>query len=195
MRQSGKALGIVIGVLVGVLVVGLLGFNWYRTGYNKAVTLEETAKGAWSEVDNQLLRRFELIPNLVNTVKGYASHEKELFESIAQSRTKYFQGATPSEKLKANSEMTGLLSRLLVLKETYPDLKANQSFLSLQDSLEGTENRIAVARTRFRDAVKALNAYKRALLGEFFCTKAGVEAMEYFEAPEEAKAGAPKVEF
>jgi LemA protein len=159
------------------------------------VTFEETAKGAWSEVDNQLQRRFELIPNLVNTVKGYASHEKELFESIAQSRTKYFQGTSPSEKLQANSQMTGLLSRLLVLKESYPDLKANQNFLSLQDSLEGTENRIAVARTRFRDAVKALNAYQRALIGKYFCAKAEVEPMEYYEASEQAKGDAPKVEF
>ena len=195
MRQSGKALGVVIGVLIAVLLVGLMVFNWYRGQYNRAVTLDETAKGAWSEVDNQLQRRFELIPNLVNTVKGYASHEKELFESLAQSREKYFQGASPAEKMQANSQLTGLLSRLLVLKETYPDLKANQNFLALQDQLEGSENRIAMARTRFRDAVKALNAYKRSFFGGHFCAKTGVESMEYYEAPEQAKAGAPKVEF
>lgn len=195
MRHSGKALGIVIGILVAVLLVGLLTFNWYRSNYNRAVGLEETANGAWSEVDNQLQRRFELIPNLVNTVKGYASHEKELFESIAKSREKYFQGSTPTEKLQANSTMTGLLSRLLVLKETYPDLKSNQNFLALQDSLEGTENRIAVARTRFRDAVKALNTYERSFFGGYFCEKADVEPMEYYEASEQAKGEVPKVEF
>jgi len=91
--------------------------------------------------------------------------------------------------------MTGLLSRLLVLKEAYPELKSNQNFLALQDSLEGTENRIAVARTRFRDAVKALNAYERAFFGRYFCEKVGVEPMEYYEASEQAKGEVPKVEF
>ncbi len=195
MRQSGKALGIVIGILIALLLVSLMVFNWYRGQYNKAVTLEETAKGAWSEVDNQLQRRFELIPNLVNTVKGYASHEKELFESLAKSREKYFQGATPGEKLQANNAMTSLLSRLLVLKETYPELKANQNFLALQDQLEGSENRIAVARTRFRDAVKDLNRYQRAFFGGYFCGKAGVEPMAYYEASEQAKTETPTVEF
>jgi LemA protein len=193
MKQSGKALWIVIGVLVFLMVAG---FGFYRSGYDKAVRYEQATKKAWSDVDAVLQRRFDLIPNLVNSVKGYATHETELFQSLAQSREKYFQpGSSPADKIQASNQLTGLLSRLLVLKETYPELKANQNFLALQDQLEGTENRIAVARTRYNQAVETLNGYERALIGSFFCKKAGVEPAEYFEAGELAKGAPPKVEF
>ncbi len=193
MRQSGKAIWIVLGVLVLLVVFG---FGWFKSGYDRAVRYEQAAKKTWSDVDAVLQRRFDLIPNLVNTVKGYAAHEKELFESLAQSREKYFQpGSSPANKIQASNQLSGLLSRLLVLKETYPDLKANQNFLALQDQLEGSENRISVARTRYNAAVETLNGYERAFIGAFFCKRAGVEPAEYFDATEEAKAGAPPVEF
>jgi LemA protein len=193
MRQSGKAIWIVLGVLILLVVFG---FGWFKSGYDRAVKYEQAAKKTWSDVDAVLQRRFDLIPNLVNTVKGYAAHEKELFESLAQSREKYFQpGSSPADKIQASNQLSGLLSRLLVLKETYPDLKANQNFLALQDQLEGSENRIAVARTRYNGAVEALNGYERAFIGSFFCKRAGVEPAEYFDATEQAKAGAPTVEF
>lgn len=191
MRNSGKAWVI----LVVILFVALIAFGWYISGYNKAVGLDEAAQKAWSNVDAVLQRRLDLIPNLVETVKGYASHEKELFESLAGSREKYFQSDTRADKIKASNELSGLLSRLLVLREAYPELKANQNFLALQDQLEGTENRIAVARTRYNDAAKQLNSYTREFFGSFFCKKAGVEKTEYFEATPEAKKEPPKVKF
>lgn len=194
MRQTGKALGVLVGALIGFVVIGLLAFNWYRSGYDRAVTYEQAVEKTWADVDAQLQRRFDLIPNLVSTVKGYAEHETELFTSLAQSREKYFQGATPADKMEASNQLTGMLSRLLVLKETYPELKANQNFLALQDQLEGTENRIAVARTRYNEAVATLNTYARKFFGRMFCEKAGVEPAEPFKATEQAKTEVPKVE-
>jgi LemA protein len=141
-----------------------------------------------------LKRRYDLIPNLVETVKGYAKHERELFENIANARTKYFQANTVQDKIQASQQIEGLLSRLLVLRETYPQLKANESFLKLQDSLEGTENRIAVERMRYNDAVKVLNTYRRSVFGRFFASLAGVNEAKYYEVPE-AEKEAPKVKF
>ena len=195
MRNDGKVWVVLVGVLVVLLLIGLMIFGWYRGGYNKAVNLEEGAKTAWSNVDAQLQRRLELVPNRVSTVKGYASHEKELFENIAKSREKYFQSGSRAEQIEASNEMTGFISRLLFLTEAYPELKASENFLALQSQLEGTENRIAVARTRYNDAAKQLNSYKRQFFGRYFCRWAGVEAVDYFEASEQAKTEVPKVEF
>lgn len=195
MFRSGKGALFIIAILVLVLVIiGGIGFSWYINGYNKAVRLDEEAKTAWANVDTALQRRLDLIPNLVETVKGYASHESDLFEKIAMARTQYFQSNNPEQKMQSANMMTGLLSRLLVLKEQYPELKANQNFLSLQDTLEGTENRINVARTRYNEAVKELNVYTREFIGSFFARRAGVEAMPLFEAAPEAQE-APKVNF
>jgi LemA protein len=194
MKRSGAAwIAMVVVLLVLLVAVGVI-FTWYISGYNRAVALSQGAKEAWSNVDTALQRRMDLIPNLVETVKGYAKHEKEIFENIAQARTKYFQSNTPADKMAASNDMTGLLSRLLLLKETYPELKANQSFLSLQDQLEGTENRINVARTRYNEAAKALNTYASEYFGSFFCKSAKVEPVPYFEAAPAAKE-APKVTF
>ena len=135
-----KNLLIVLGVIVAlVLLVG----GWVMSGYNRVVTMDENVKTAWAQVDNQLKRRFDLIPNLVETVKGYATHEKEVFEHLADARTKYFQAPDVKGKIEASGDFERALSRLLVLQETYPQLKANESFLKLMDSLEGTENRLA----------------------------------------------------
>ncbi len=195
MLRSGKVWVVIVAVLVVLLLIGFIGFRWYVSGYNKAVSLEESVGQAWSNVDAQLQRRLELVPNLVATVKGYATHEKELFESIAKSREQYFQQNTPAAKMQASNQLSGLLSRLLVLQERYPDLKANQNFLDLQTQLEGTENRIAVARTRYNEVAQRLNSYARSFFGSFFCTKAGVKKADYFEATDQAKTEVPEVNF
>ena len=158
MRNTGKVWVVLVAVLGGVLLAGFIGFRWYMGSYNRSVAYDEFAKKSWSDVDAQLQRRLDLIPNLVQTVKGYAEHEKGLFESIAQSREKYFQG-NQAEKMEASNQLSGFLSRLMVLQEAYPDLKANQNFRDLQGQLEGTENRISVARTRYNEAVGRLNTY------------------------------------
>lgn len=195
MKYQGKGTLIILGVLlVGVLVVGAMVFGWYLSGYNKAIRLDEEAKTAWANVDSALQRRMDLIPNLVETVKGYAAHEKELFEHIADARTKYFQSNSVAEKIDTSNQLSGLLSRLLVLQEQYPELKANQNFLALQDSLEGSENRINVERIRYNAAVKELNIYAREVFGSFFCRRAGIEPMKPFEAADAARQ-APTVNF
>ncbi len=182
-------------IVVGVIVlIGFMTFSWFIKGYNNVIAMDENITGKWAQVENQLKRRYDLIPNLIETVKGYASHEKELFENIANARTKYFQANTVNAKVQASTQLEGFLSRLLVLREAYPELKANQNFLKLQDSLEGTENRIAVERKRYNEAVQILNTYIRTFFGRFFATFAGVSSAEYYEIPEAEKA-APKVKF
>jgi LemA protein len=198
MKKSGQAasLAVFLIAIVGiVLLLGLAAGGFYISGYNRAVRLDQAAGKAWADVDAQLQRRLDLIPNLVATVQGYATHEKEIFENIAQARTKYFQADSVPGKIQASNELTGLLSRLLVLQEQYPQLKANQNFLSLQDQLEGTENSIAVARTRYNEAVQALNTYTKEFLGSFFAKRAGVASKPFFETTEAARAAPPKVDF
>ena len=195
MRNFGKTWVVLIAVLIAILLIAVGVFRWYIGGYNKAVNLKEETEKAWADIDAALQRRLDLVPNLVSTVKGYAEHEKELFENIAKSREKYFQAGNRAEKIEASDQLTGFLSRLLMLQERYPDLKANQNFLDLQVALEGTENRINVARTRYNEAAKLLNAYTRQFFGSFFCKRAGVDKVEYFEATEQAKTEVPKVEF
>jgi len=191
MSKSLKTILIIVGVflLVGFLVIGKI-----IAGYNTVIAMDENVKGKWAQVENQLKRRYDLIPNLIETVKGYAKHEKELFENIAEARTKYFQAKTVKDKVESANRLEGVLSKLLFLQERYPVLKANQSFLKLQDSLEGTENRIAVERKRYNDAVQGLNTYIRTFMGRFFATLASVEKAEYYEIPELEKA-VPKVAF
>jgi LemA protein len=187
---GGVLLALVGAVAVAALVVGGCAYS----GYNRAIGLDERVDADWAQVENVLQRRYDLIPNLVETVKGYAGHEKEIFEAVAESRTKYFAAGNREEKIEAANGLERALSRLLVLKETYPELKAQTSFLSLQDELAGTENRIAVERKRYNDAVRELNAYVRQFPGRIFAGWAGVEQAKYFEVAEEAKA-APKVNF
>ncbi len=176
---------VVAAVVVGGCVYG---------GYNKAVAFDENVKSAWAQVDNQLQRRFELIPNLVETVKGVAAQEQDVFLGIAKARESYFQSKSPADQAKAATGFESALSRLLVLRETYPELRSNENFLKLQDSVEGTENRLSVERQRYNETVKVLNTYSRKLLGQFYCDLAGVEKAEYYEVPDAAKT-APKVDF
>lgn len=187
----GKVLLIMlVAILGGVLLVG----GCIYSGYNRAITLDEDVKSAWAQVENQLQRRFDLVPNLVETVKGVAGHEKEVFLGIAKARESYFQAKSTGQKAKAAGMFESALSRLLVLRETYPQLKANESFLKLQDSIEGTENRLGVERKRYNESVKQINTFSRKLLGRLYASLAGVERAEYFEVAEEAKA-VPKVDF
>jgi LemA protein len=195
MRTFGKAWVVLVAVVIALLLVGLMGFGWYVSGYNKAVNLQQAAEKAWADIDAALQRRLDLVPNLVNTVKGYATHEKELFENIAKSREKYFQAGSREGKIEASNQLTGFLSRLLMLQENYPELKANENFRDLQVALEGTENRINVARVRYNEAARLLNSYTKELFGSYFCKKAGVKAVAYFEATKQAKTEVPKVEF
>jgi len=189
-----KTLKMVLIVLGIILFLGLMAGGWIVGGYNRVIAMDEAIKGRWAQVENQLKRRYDLIPNLVQTVKGYAAHEKELFENIAEARTRYFQAADPKGKIEASNRLEGALSRLLLLQERYPQLKANESFLKLQDSLEGTENRIAVERRRYNEAVQALNTYIRTFFGRFFATLAGVSSATYYEVPEPEKT-VPQVKF
>jgi len=185
----------VVLIILGVIAVFAIGAIMYGVGeYNKVVAMDEQVKSQWAQVDNQLKRRYDLIPNLVEVVKGYATHEKELFEHIADARTKYFQAPTPKDKIAASGQLEGVLSRLLVLQETYPQLKANEGFLKLHDDLAGTENRIAVERMRYNDTVKVLNTYRRSVFGKFFASLAGVNEAQYYELPQ-AEKEAPKVKF
>ena len=189
-----KRLKIILVVVGAVLLIGLMAFGKIVAGYNQVIAMDENIKGRWAQVENQLKRRYDLIPNLVETVKGYAGHEKELFENIARARTEYFQAKSPKNKITAANRLEGTLSRLLLLQERYPNLKANQSFLKLQDSLEGTENRISVERKRYNDAVQILNTSIRTVFGRFYAMLAGVSSAEYYEIPEAEKA-APKIKF
>jgi LemA protein len=191
MNNGVKALLIILGVIV-VFAVGAI---MYSVGeYNKVVTMDQQVKTQWAQVENQLKRRYDLIPNLVEVVKGYATHEKELFEHIADARTKYFQASGPKEKAAASGQLEGVLSRLLVLQETYPQLKANESFLKLHDDLAGTENRIAVERMRYNETVNVLNTYRRTVMGKIFASLANVNEAQYYEIPQ-AEKEAPKVKF
>jgi LemA protein len=194
---SGWKIGCLAVVGVVVLLAVILGVAFVNL-YNKSVKMDEGVKEKWSEVENQLKRRYDLIPNLVETVKGYAAHEKEVFTRIAEARAAYFSAKDVGEKAKAAGDLERSLSRLLMLKETYPQLKADQNFLKLQDSLEGTENRIAYARTQYNEAVKELNSFVRSFFGRFFAAFTGVKEAEYFEIPEEQKEQmqqAPAVKF
>ena len=191
MSKKLKTILIVVGV---ILLVGFMVFGKIIAEYNRVIAMDENVKGKWAQVENQLKRRYDLIPNLVETVKGYAKHEKELFENIAQARTQYFQAKDVKNKIKASNQLEGVLSRLLLLQERYPVLKANESFLKLQDSLEGTENRIAVERKRYNESVQILNTYIRTFFGRFYAMFAGVSKAEYYEVPEAEKA-VPKVKF
>ncbi|NQT70149.1 MAG: LemA family protein [Desulfobacteraceae bacterium] len=189
-----KNLKIILITLGAILLVGLMFAGKLISGYNQVIAMDENVKGKWAQVENQLKRRYDLIPNLVETVKGYAKHEKELFENIAEARTKYFQAKNVNDKIKASNRLEGVLSRLLLLQERYPVLKANESFLKLQDSLEGTENRIAVERKRYNESVQLLNTFVRTFFGRFYAMFAGVSNADYYEVPE-AQKSVPKVNF
>lgn len=181
--------------LLMITIVLYLGVTLSGCGtYNNLVTLDEGVKEAWSQVDTQLQRRFDLIPNLVETVKGFATQEKEVFIGVTEARSKVGGANTIPEKIEANNQLTSALSRLMVVVERYPDIKSNENFIRLQDELAGTENRIAVARRRYNEAVKLLNVAVRSFPSNLLANWFKFEKAEFYEAPAEA-AAPPKVQF
>lgn len=186
--------------MLGVLAIIAL---WAVNGYNGLVAGEEEVESAWSQVENQYQRRADLVPNLVATVKGYAAHEQETLEGVVEARAKATQitidpaNATPEQLLafqQAQGELSQALGRLLAVAENYPDLKANENFRDLQAQLEGTENRITVARQQFNDSARAYNTKVRRFPSNIIASICGFEKKPYFEAEEGANK-APKVEF
>ncbi len=190
-------------VLIVIAVVVLSIFFWFKGTYNGMVNMSEGVAAQWSNVENQYQRRLDLIPNLVNTVKGYAAHEENTLTEVVNARAKATQMQLNIDQLdeatlkKLNSvqgELSSALSRLMAISENYPDLKANQNFLDLQAQLEGTENRIAVERRKFNDAAHSYNAYIRQFPKNMIAGMFGFTAKPYFEANAGAE-NAPKVEF
>ncbi|WP_442891437.1 LemA family protein [Dendrosporobacter sp. 1207_IL3150] len=179
---------IIAGVIVALIAI--MGIS----GYNSLITLNEGINGKWAQVENQLQRRADLIPNLVATVKGYAAHEQTAIQSVADARAKLAGAQGPAAKAEANSELSGALSRLLVVVENYPNLKADQNFRALQDELAGTENRLAVARKDYNDSVQVYNTKIRSFPSSIYAGMLGFSAKEYFKAEEGAKQ-TPKVQF
>jgi LemA protein len=188
--------GLLVGLgIVGVLVVILLlVFGSYISAKNQMVAKDEAVKAQWSQVDVVLQRRADLIPNLVATVKGYATHEETVFGDIANARAGLLNAKDPQSKMEANGRLDGALGRLLAISENYPDLKANQNFLSLQTQLEGSENRISTERRRYNQVVQDYNTFIRQFPNSIWAGIAGFQPKPNFEASEGART-APKVSF
>jgi len=180
--------------LIIVLVVVLLLVFWVIGKYNSFVVLNESITNQWAQVENQLQRRFDLIPNVISTVKGITKQEQEVFGMLAEARTRYAGSTTVDEKAKTAGEVESSLARLLVIAENYPELKSSQSFRDLTVELEGTENRISVERMKYNDLVKNLNASVKMFPNSILASIFGVEERVYFEITEEA-ATVPKVDF
>lgn len=190
------------GTIIIVAVVAIIAI-WAISGYNSLVSMDENVSGQWSNVETQYQRRADLIPNLVNTVKGYAAHEKETLEGVIAARSQATQikvdptDLTPeklAEYQKAQGQLATALGKLLAITENYPDLKANQNFLELQAQLEGTENRINVARKNFNDAAKAYNTAIRRFPKNLLAGMFGFDKRAYFEAAEGVEQ-VPQVQF
>ena len=182
-----------IGAIVLLAAVFLGGAFISRR--NEMVTQKEAIKGAWAQVDNVIQRRADLIPNLVNTVKGYATHEQKVFDDIAAARAQLGGARSPAERIAANSQLDGALSRLLVVVENYPNLKADQQFLRLQDELAGTENRIAVERRRYNEVVQQYNTNIQIFPNSLVASLSGFQREDAYFKAEGAAREVPKVDF
>lgn len=180
--------------LIALCAVFVISIFIVLAGINKVISLEESVKSSWAQVENVLQRRYDLIPNYVETVKGYAKHEKDVFVTVTQARSKVGNASSVKEKIDSNTDLSSALARLLVVVEQYPQLKADQNFQMLQYELAGTENRIAVERRRYNESVKELNSYIRRIPGRFYAKIMGIGPRPYFEVKDEAKE-APKVSF
>lgn len=197
---KNKTLWITLAI-IAVLLIG--GFSWGKGTYNTLVTEDESVKTAWSQVENQYQRRMDLIPNLVNTVKGYATHERETLEGVVSARAEATKTTIDPSNLNeesikkfqvAQGELSSALSRLMMVLERYPDLKANQNFMELQAQLEGTENRISVERKRFNEVAQSYNTKVRSFPTNVLAGMFGFQPKAYFSAEAGAEK-APKVEF
>ena len=185
----------VVIVIVILALIAFAAFGQYVGVRNTLVTKNEAVKASWSQVDIVLQRRADLIPNLVATVKGYAQQEQTVFGDIAKARSALLSAGTPSDKIAANQQLDGALGRLLAIVENYPQLKSNENFLRLQDELAGTENRIAVERKRYNDALQDYNTYVQQFPASIFAGWAGFKANDaYFQASEGSRQ-TPKVDF
>ena len=191
MTEGLKTTLITIGIVLLAILIPVL---YLKGTYNSLVRMDEGVKGAWAQVENQLQRRYDLIPNFVETVKGYAKHEKEVFLKVTEARSKVAGAGAISQKIAANNELSSALARLLVVVERYPDLKANANFIRLQDELAGTENRISVERRRFNETVKTYNMTIRSFPTNLIAGLFGFEKAAFFEVPKE-KQEAPQVKF
>ncbi len=186
---------VLLAIVAVLVIVALLVGGMYFNRRNEMVRKNESVKAAWSQVDVVLQRRADLIPNLVETVKGIAAQEQTVFGDIANARAALLGARTPAERIAANSQLDGALGRLLVIVENYPQLKSNENFLRLQDELAGTENRIAVERRRYNEALQDYNTFIGLFPNSLFASWAGFKRNEaYFAAPAAARE-APKVQF
>jgi LemA protein len=183
-------------IRASVLMVGLVVAAGASSGcsYNRFVSEEEAVKAQWAQVDNQLQRRNDLIPNLVESTKGFAQQERDVFQAIADSRAKLAGAQTPEQRIQAANEQSSALARLLVVVEAYPELKSSQTFARLMDELSGTENRIAVERMRYNEAVQRYNTSRRQFPANITATVFGFDEYPLYQVPESAKV-APKVDF
>jgi len=191
-RSSSEGNGMVVGIIVGVVV--LLVVLYVVASYNGLVKLRNRIDNAWAQIDVQLKRRYDLIPNLVNTVKGYATHEKGTFEAVTQARANAINASGPGDQAQAENMISGALKSLFAVAEAYPDLKANQNFLELQEELSGTEGRIAYARQFYNDSVLKLNTKIQSFPSNLLANAFGFKAREYFEA-DDASRGPVSVQF
>lgn len=179
--KVGKAVIIIIICMIALLLAGCIG------SYNSIVSAEEAVTSSYADIETQLQRRSDLIPNLVNTVKGYMDHEQAVIDSVTASREKLAGADDIKEKADASAELTAAIGDLLVIVENYPDLKANENFIQLQDELAGTENRISTARRDYNDAVRSYNQKIKRIPGVFIASMFGFEKADYFEASEESQ--------
>lgn len=185
-----QALIAVVAILVLVAMFSMIPFR----AKNTFVRLDEQVNAAWANVDTVLQRRYDLIPNLVNTVKGFAAQEKTVLEEVTRLRSQWGEAKSPSERVNAATQMESALARLMVVVERYPELKSNQNFIMLQDELAGTENRISVERRRFNETIQAYNTAVRSFPNSIFAGWFGFEVRKPFEASTAARE-APKVQF
>ncbi|WP_350448968.1 LemA family protein [Paracidobacterium acidisoli] len=190
-----RGLWVAIAVVVVVVLAGLLVFGSYVTAKNQMVAKQEAVHEEWSQVDVVLQRRADLIPNLVATVKGYAQHEETVFGDVDKAREALLGAHDPQSKIQANGQLDGALGRLLAISENYPNLKADQNFLALQDQLEGSENRIAVERRRYNETLRDYNTFIRQFPNSIWAGVAGFQPDNaYFQASEGSRQ-APQVKF
>ncbi|MCK4995969.1 MAG: LemA family protein [Thermoplasmatales archaeon] len=183
-----------IGLILVIIIIVVLFIAIYVGYYNRIIRLENRIDNSWAQIDVQLRRRAELIPNLMETVKGYMKHEKEVLENVTKARTSLMNAKTPQENVDADNMLTGALKTLFAVSENYPDLKANQNFLNLQDELTNTENKIAYSRQHYNDSILVFNNIIETWPGKFFAARMSKKTREMLQIPEAARE-LPKVKF